>query len=329
MVEARPAGSGERHDRAALPTRRGLLRAGLAVPTLGVLGVLHACGSGPDDTPAPSGPTGSTGSTGSSGRGGSSPDPTTGGVTRLFYGPDHDQQLVDVRRPTGTPRTAARTVVLVHGGYWQASYGLDLMVPMAQELVSRGHAVVNVEYRRVGSGGGWPTTFTDVAAATDLLTRHPDLADLPREVVLVGHSAGGHLAAWVASRTARTPGGAPARRPVRAISLSGLLDLTAAASAPESGGATRSLMGGTPAEHPDRYRLGDPALLAPAACPVVAVQAADEQVIPRSQAADYVRAATRAGGRAEAVTVPGDHFTLIDPRAAAWSRIEPLITRGG
>ncbi|GAB3653161.1 hypothetical protein GCM10027596_03210 [Nocardioides korecus] len=295
------------------PTRRALLRTGLALPALGVAGALAGCGPGP-------------GSSGSSGRstGGASPSPASG-VKRLFYGPDREQQLIDVRRPAGRPGASALTVVLVHGGYWQASYGLDLMVPMAQRLVSRGHAVVNVEYRRVGSGGGWPATFADVAGAIDLVTRHPDLADLPRESVLVGHSAGGHLAAWAGSRSARTPGGAPAREPRRVVSLSGLLDLTAAATAPESGGATQSLMGGTPAQHPDRYRLGDPALLVPAACPVIGVQADDERVIPTAQAADYVRAATRARGRAEAVTVPGDHFTLIDPRAAAWGRIQALV----
>ncbi|MCW2865996.1 MAG: alpha/beta hydrolase [Marmoricola sp.] len=295
------------------PTRRTVLRAGLVLPAAGVLGAAAACG--PSSGGRAAGPTTAPASSASPAR----------GTQRLFYGPDHDQQLLDVRRPTGAPgpsAPSARTVVLVHGGYWQSSYGLDLMVPLAERLTSRGHVTVNVEYRRVGSGGGWPATFTDVAAALDLVSRRDDL---PREVVVVGHSAGGHLAAWAASRTGRTPGGAPAGRLLRALSLSGLLDLTAAAAAPESGGATRSLMGGGPEEHPERYRLGDPALLTPATCPVVAVQAADERVIPTDQAADYVRVATRAAGRASAVTVPGDHFTLIDPDSAAWRRIQGLV----
>ncbi len=185
-----------------------------------------------------------------------------------------------MRRPRGGA-TAPLTVVLVHGGYWQASYGLDLMVPMAERLTASGLVTANVEYRRVGSGGGWPATFEDVAAAVDLVAAQDDL---PRRTVLVGHSAGGHLAAWAGSRTSATPGGRPRRRPERVVSLSGLLDLTAAASAPESGAAVLSLMGGTPTEHPDRYRLGDPARLVPASCPVLAVQDSGETVIPVEQA---------------------------------------------
>src|SRR5213079_2078672 len=106
---------------------------------------------------------------------------------------------------------------------------------------ARGFATWNVAYRRVGSGGGFPTTFEDVATAIDRL----DTPHLPTPVV-VGHSAGGHLAVWAASRSSRTPGGAP-RVPLRgAISLSGLLDLTEAARAPRSLGPTTGFMGGTP-----------------------------------------------------------------------------------
>lgn len=55
----------------------------------------------------------------------------------------------------------------LHGGFWQSSHGLDLGAGIGADLARRGWAAWNVEYRRIGSGGGWPATFADVAAAVD------------------------------------------------------------------------------------------------------------------------------------------------------------------
>ena len=124
------------------------------------------------------------------------------------YGPD-PAQFGELWLPGGT---SAATVVIVHGGFWRARYDLSLGRPLAADLVRRGYAVWNLEYRRVGAGGGWPTTFEDIAAGIDLL------ADLPvstTRVAAIGHSAGGHLAAWAAGRAraaARRPGRTAADR---------------------------------------------------------------------------------------------------------------------
>ena len=109
------------------------------------------------------------------------------------------------------------------------------------------------------------------------------------------------------------------------VSLSGVLDLTAAASQSQSAGPVAALMGGTPQEHPDRYALADPTLLVPASAPVWAVQPEAERVIDPTQAAAYVERATAAGGRATLVDVPGDHFTLIDPDADSFAEIRRLV----
>ena len=87
--------------------------------------------------------------------------------------------------------------------------------------------------------------------------------------------------------------------------------------------------GGSPAEQPEHYALSDPALLVPAACPVWAVRAEDDQVVPPDQATSYVDRAQAAGAPAELVSVPGDHYTLIDPEAPSFPTIRELITEAG
>jgi acetyl esterase/lipase len=228
--------------------------------------------------------------------------------------------------PTGA---ALGTVVLLHGGYWLPQYGLDLLAPMARRFTRLGYATWNVEYRRTSEGGGWPHTFTDVALAMDRLAEEAAEAEekVPGDVVVIGHSAGGHLAGWVASRTAQTPGGSPRVVPKGVVSLSGVLDLTTAASAPESSGPVVALMGGTPEQHPDRYQRGDPTLLVPAACPVFAAQATQEQVIPVGQAAAYVAKARASGGTATVVALEGDHFSISTPDAPSFATVQRLVER--
>src|SRR5499427_8031420 len=91
----------------------------------------------------------------------------------------------------------AGTIVIIHGGFWRARYDLSLGRPLAADLAARGYTAWNLEYRRALAGGGWPGTFEDVAAGIDLLAA---LAADTRQVIAVGHSAGGHLAAWAAGR---------------------------------------------------------------------------------------------------------------------------------
>ncbi|HET9690233.1 MAG TPA: alpha/beta hydrolase, partial [Acidimicrobiales bacterium] len=179
---------------------------------------------------------------------------------RLAYGPGRSQRI-DLYRPAG-PRSAP-VIALLHGGYWRARYGKALMAPMAAALADHGWAVANIEYRRVGlggGGGGWPATFDDVAAAVDHLAAVPGLD--PARVVTVGHSAGGHLALWAAGRhriDGGAPGAAPSVTPVAAIALAGVVDLARAAALGLGAGAVPALMGGLPADVPDRYAAGSPA----------------------------------------------------------------------
>ena len=257
------------------------------------------------------------------GCGAADPGPTPSGVERSTYGADREQQLGELSRPS---RDSVGTVVLLHGGYWQKEYGLDLMRPMARDLVGRGWTVWNLEYRRLGSGGGWPATFEDVAAGID----HLAALDVDTDHVLtIGHSAGGQLAAWAASRTAATPGGRPEVPLAGAISLAGVVDLTAGAQEGLGGGACSDLVGGTPAEVPQRYRLGDPTLMRPT-CPVVLFRGRDDTVVPASQGEAYLAAARKRASAGAEVTlqqVEGDHFTIIEPSGPSWSAIRTALDR--
>jgi acetyl esterase/lipase len=239
-------------------------------------------------------------------------------VRRYAYGPT-PAQFGELSRPSGPAR--AGTVVVLHGGFWRARYDLALGRPLAADLVGRGYAVWNLEYRRVGGGGGWPATFADVAAGIDLLAELD--VDLSRVVVL-GHSAGGQLAAWAAARPL-LPGEAPGANPAvvvsGVVSQAGVLDLAGAYAAGLSAGAVADLLGGSPADVPDAYAAADPMRHLPLPVPVVCVHARGDDVVPLSQSRAYVAAASAAGGRARLVETSGDHFSVIDVNSSDWAAV--------
>lgn len=237
------------------------------------------------------------------------------------YGPD-PAQFLELSLPAG--RDPAPVAVVLHGGFWRARYGVELARPLAADLVGRGWAAVAVEYRRVGAGGGWPQTLEDVAAAVDLL---PDLPYAPRldlaDVTVIGHSAGGHLAAWLAGR-GRLPAGAPGagpRVPVTAAVLqAGVLDLVRAVEQDLGSGAVAAFLGGGPDDVPDRYAAADPVRLLPTGVPVLCVHGTGDATVPLEQSERYAQAATAAGDRVEVLPVAGDHMAVIDPAGEAWQR---------
>jgi acetyl esterase/lipase len=223
-------------------------------------------------------------------------------------------------------RTPLATVVVVHGGWWADGFGAQAMRPMCQALQKDGYAVWNLEYRRINGGGGWPMTFEDVAAGIDHLDTFDSLDT--SDVRLVGHSAGGQLAVWAASRRDTSPGEPSAVQVSRCLSLAGVLDLTTASHLGFGLGNVDRLMGGTPEQVPDHYAEGDPTLMVPASCPVACVHDPNDPVVPIAQSQAYVAAAQAVGAPVSLDLVDGGHAGVIDPAGLAWPTVTRLLAGG-
>ena len=252
---------------------------------------------------------------------------------RRPYGSD-SSQYGELRLPSGSgPHPVA---VLIHGGCFKAAYAtLRDLAPMGDALKAAGIATWNIEYRRVGQpGGGWPGTYLDVANAVDhLRALAPQYAlDLNR-VAIVGHSAGGHLAMWAAAR-ARVPAGSDIHSanplPARGVlDLAGPLDLRENIAGYEAlcrDTVITGLLGGTPAQVPERYAEASPMTLIPLGVPQVLVMGEHEDFVPRSLAEAYASAATAAGDRVRLIVIPAvGHFEVASPRATTWPRVLSVI----
>lgn len=200
--------------------------------------------------------------------------------------------MSELSTPAGEPRGLA---VLIHGGFWRDPYDLSLMRPLATDLGARGWAVWNVEYRRLGSGGGWPQTFDDVAAEIETA---PVAAE---HVVAIGHSAGGHLALLAGAR----------RLVTHVVAQAAVWDLEEAARLGLSDGAALELVGGR------RELLAQATPRPPLPVPVLLVHGRDDGDVPVSLS----RAFHAGGGDSELVEYDGGHYEHLDPGSEAWRAV--------
>ena len=248
------------------------------------------------------------------------------------YGTD-PYQKVDVWVPQG--KGPFPTVLMVHGGCWTTSIAdRSLMNWIADDLRKDGIAVWNIDYRGVDRpGGGYPGTFTDAAAAADALKTNARKYHLDaKHVVAVGHSAGGHLALWLAARgkIART---SPlyARSPLKiayAISLGGLPDLEATAASPDNGCGVEVVgkLVGAPGSRPDVYADTSVPRLLPLGVAQDLVNGQEDKIIPLRMGTAYVAAARGKDDRAALhVVAQTGHVELVAPETAAWATTKRLI----
>jgi acetyl esterase/lipase len=227
----------------------------------------------------------------------------------------HEDGLIDVHLPPGPPEPRP-LVCYVHGGFWRQQWDRRHGRPLANALVEQGYVVALPEYRRVGGGGGWPTTADDVdaafAALPDLLA---GLGVVTTRITLVGHSAGGHLVLWLANQA----------HPVdRVVALAPVGNLRKAAEYGMGGGATVELLGGTPEQLPEVYDAADPAtrMRRRPSCEVVVVHGDADQAVP----VESSRGLRARFDWLDYRELPGvDHFAVIDPLSTAWPEVVDAI----
>ena len=209
------------------------------------------------------------------------------------YGP-HPDNVGDLR---GDPASSDLLVVLVHGGFWLREWERDTMETLAVDLTERGYANWNIEYRRLGNGGGWPGSGNDVRMALD----HAPLTGDHR-IVVIGHSAGSHLALWAAETL-------PA---IQVIGLAPVTDLAslAATNGPGRDPARRLLAEGAP-QQLDAVPEGTKFL-----------HGAEDDLVDVSHS-------LRLDGTVDVEVFENlSHFDLIDPKRAHWETVLRYLEPG-
>ena len=214
-------------------------------------------------------------------------------VETMSYGPETDQ-VGDIRIDGDT------LAVLIHGGFWRHEWTRDTMESLAVDLTQNGVSTWNIEYRRLGAGGGWPTTPEDVLRALDHI---PELGMKPSRVVVVGHSAGGHMAMWAAWRSSTDID--------QIVALSPVVDLERHSRSQMHGAEEAQVLldGGAPR----RISAGD--------VPTLLVHGESDHHVPIAHSADLARE-----DGLELLTTATGHFELLDPTREGWDQIREVIT---
>jgi acetyl esterase/lipase len=250
----------------------------------------------------------------------------------IAYGED-SSQYGELRVPPGTGPHPV--VVLIHGGCWREFSAAGSIAPMADALKDEGIATWSIEYRRLHQpGGGWPGTYLDVGRAVDHLrsiaaAHHLDLA----RVVVVGHSAGGHLAMWVAARS-RLAAGTPLHvtdpLPIRGVvDLSGTPDMAGELPGlPTACGedVVQSMLGGTAAAVPERYAQVSAIRMLPLGIPQALIWGARDDQVPLAIAERYTSAARQSGDNVRfVVDSAAGHFEPASPYSPLWPAVRSAI----
>lgn len=239
---------------------------------------------------------------------------------------DHARGFAELRLPEGAgPFPLA---VIYHGGCWKTGIASQAyMAPLATRWQALGIATLNVDYREVGDGGGWPGSFEDWAASARLIDAVAARYPVDRDAVtLVGHSAGALPAQWLArSDGADGPVGARAAVPVAgAIVLDGPADVGAERAGFDAlcqFSAVDPFMGGAPERFPERYTAISPATVAPKLAELLFVQAK----LPAPSAATQASLATGAGRVTVRENAGASHFAIITPGNPAYTANEPAM----
>jgi len=223
----------------------------------------------------------------------------------VTYGRDPDQ-LAEVR--FGAEGAASRPLLaFVHGGFWRPELDRSHAAATTAALAGAGWTVATLEYRR--APGQPELSVQDVLTAAEHLP--PQVERHDRGLILVGHSAGGHLVLCAAAARVTDLAGVLGLAPVADLELAVKLNLG-------NGAAERYL--GARASRPDL----DPCRLGPPAVATTLVHGAEDAIVPIAVAESYARAQPRA----RLVRAGGaGHFAVIDPLAPVWATVLAELER--
>ena len=244
---------------------------------------------------------------------------------RLQYGPA-PQQFGELRLPDGAGPHPV--VVLIHGGCWLSQFDLTYFSHLADALTRQGFATWSIEYRRIGDdNGGWPGTFVDIGLAIDHLRELAAVRPLNlAHVATLGHSAGGQLALWAATRDdahALLPADHPL--PIRAvIGLAPITDMERYRTGPDGSchSAVDAVMGGTPDTAGERYAAVSPAARLPLHVPVLLVSGAKDPIVSPASVEAFAQAALLEGDQIHLRVVAGEgHFDPAMPDTRSWDDV--------
>ncbi len=249
---------------------------------------------------------------------------------RIQYGAGK-LQFGDLRLPEGSGLHPL--VVVIHGGCWLNAFDLEYAGNLCAAFSGEGIATWSLEYRRVGDiGGGWPGTFEDVAQGLDYVQELAKMYPIDvNRVITLGHSAGGHLALWLAAReklSQDSPFYTP--EPFRiqgVVSLAGITDIKTYSAGPsDCNQAALHLLGGTVADVKDRYDLTNPLDLLPFGIAQRLIHGYHDEIVSPDQARSYVEHAQKVGDNAELIMIENAaHFELIAPHISAFSVVKQVV----
>jgi pimeloyl-ACP methyl ester carboxylesterase len=257
-------------------------------------------------------------------------------MERIDYGGHPDQHLY-FEVPSGRP---LGTAVLLHGGFWRDAWTAALMESLAADLLARGWSTANLEFRRMSEAGcgGYPSILADVASAIAALAQRCD-EQVPRPLVTIGHSAGGHLALWAAAHQPpaasrhqflgpKTAGPRPTVRLDGAVAQAGVLDLVGAARTRIGRNAVALMMGATPEQDLARYARACPTRLVPLGVPQLLVHGTEDKHVPWEMSRRYQLLARAVGDQVDLALLDGvGHFEHLDPTHAAWRAVVEWLER--
>lgn len=257
--------------------------------------------------------------------------PSTTADLVLAYGA-HPDQFGELRLPHGPGPHPV--LVLVHGGCWMAAYDVAQIRPLADAITGLGYATWTLAYRRPdGDRDSWPDTFLDVARGLDELRDMAEEHALDLDTLTVlGHSAGGQLALWLAARKS-FPEDHPMHTPDalavhRVLALAPITDMAAYAAVEQGCHAgARRVVGGAPQDHPERYQAVSPVDNLPLGSRVELIHARADRIVPLQQSEDFAARFAAAGGQValHPLDEPSGHFDVVLTYGAAWALLERLL----